>query len=130
MQSELDAFNASNENVETFIALVRRYTNFEELTPAVLNEFVDKVIVHEPVWSEATETQKRKGIRSQQVEVYLKYIGNFDVPDTRTPEQIEADRIAEEKLAARRTYFRGKTREFVAKKRAAIVAGKAESAVS
>ena len=124
MQTELDAFSADNENTDKFLQLVRRYTNFEELTPAVLNEFIDKVIVHEGEWSEGNtgERGRPRGARSQRVDVYLKYIGCFDVPDTRTPEQIEADRIAYKKLEANRAYHREKTRKFNEKKRAAEAA--------
>jgi len=106
MQSEIDAFNEDNQKADKFVSLVRKYTRFEELTTPMINEFVEKVVVHEAVWSEQTETQKRKGTRSQTVDVYLKYIGCFSTPDTRTEEEIEAERIAEEKLERRRTYNR------------------------
>ena len=61
------------------------------------------------------------------MEVFLKYIGSFDVPDTRTPEQVEADRIAEEKLEARRAYHRNKTRQWVERKSAAKAVDKKEN---
>ena len=114
LQAEIDAFSEDNQRADNFISLVRRYTRFEELTTPMINEFIDKVIVHEAEWSEATATQRRKGTRRQQVDVYLKYIGTFDVPDTRSPEEIEAQRIAEEKLEKRRTY----NREYQRRKRA------------
>ena len=119
LQSELEAFNSDSVRADKFIELVRRYTRFEELTPIILNEFVEKVVVHEGEWSEGCGANGRpRGSRSQQVDVYLKYIGRFDVPDTRTAAQIEADRIAEEKLDARRAYHREKTRQYLARKRA------------
>jgi hypothetical protein len=85
------------------------------------------VIVHEGEWSDGNtgEGGRPRGRRTQQVEVYLKYIGNFDEPDMRTPEQIEADLIAEEKLEARRAYHREKTRKYKERKRAAEVAEQA-----
>jgi len=110
LQTEIDAFNEDNERADKFVSLVRRYTRFEELTAPIINEFIDKVIVHEAEWSEQTETQRRKGTRFQQVDVYLKYIGNFDAPDTRTAEEVEAERIAEEKLEKRRKYNRERMR--------------------
>ena len=98
MQAELDAFNEDTANVEKFIELVNRYTDFTELTPAILHEFVDKIIVHEGEWSEGIypESGRPKGKRSQKIEVYLKYIGSFNVPDERTPEEIEAEQVAKE----------------------------------
>ena len=114
LQAEMDTFNEEKSNADNFVNLVRRYTRFKELTPAMINEFIARVDVHESVWSESTPTQKRKGVRFQQVDVFLKYIGNFNAPDIRTPEQVEADRIAEEKLEHRRNY----NREYQRRKRA------------
>jgi hypothetical protein len=106
LQTEVDAFNEDKDKADNFIALVRKYTHFEELTTPLLHEFVDKVVIHEGTWSEATETQKRKGTRSQQVDVYLKYVGCFIVPDDRTPEEIEAEQKEEDRLERLRSYKR------------------------
>jgi hypothetical protein len=110
LQAELDTFNTDSERADKFIAIVRKYTRFEELTARMILEFVDKVIVHESVWSEQTETERRKGTRSQRIDVYLKYIGDFNSPDTRTPEEIEAEQIAEEKLERKRAQKRDSER--------------------
>ena len=76
LQAELDIFNTDTANVDKFVELVKRYTDFSELTPAMLHEFIDKVIVHEAEWSEGfnPETGHGLGTRSQKIEVYLKYI--------------------------------------------------------
>ncbi|MCL1883448.1 MAG: recombinase family protein [Defluviitaleaceae bacterium] len=122
-QSELDEFNIENDKTDKFLALVRKYTRLEKLTNAMLNEFVDKIIVHEGVWSEGKHPNGRpKGIRSQRVDVYLKYIGKFDVPDMRTAEEIEAERIAAEKLEKKRKAGRETARRAAAKKRATNIA--------
>ena len=103
LQAELDDLTAENDNTEKFLSLIRKYTHFEELTSAMLNEFIDKIVVYEGEWSEGKHANGRpKGIRSQRVDVHLKYIGNFDVPDLRTAEEIEAERIAFEKLEKKR----------------------------
>ena len=34
-------------NAENFLALVKKYTDFSELTPAMINEFVEKILVHQ-----------------------------------------------------------------------------------
>jgi hypothetical protein len=118
LQAELDEYINDGERADRFIEIVRRYTEFEELTPCILNEFVEKVIVSEGEWSEGVgENGRHRGSRSQKVDVYLKYIGNFDAPDLRTPEQIETERLAEEKLARTRAYHREKTRQSSERKR-------------
>jgi len=119
LQAELDAFNDDSTRADKFVEIVRRYTSFEELTTPMLYEFVDKVIVYEGEWSDGNtgEGNRPRGSRTQRVDVYLKYIGSFDAPDMRTPEQIEVDRIAEEKLEANRAYHREKTRQWAERKR-------------
>jgi DNA invertase Pin-like site-specific DNA recombinase len=110
LQAELNAFNEDNERADRFIAIVQKFTRIEELSAQIINEFVDKIVVYESVWSEQTETERRKGTRHQEIDVYLKYIGNFNTPDLRTLEEIEAERIAEEKLERKRTQKRDSER--------------------
>jgi DNA invertase Pin-like site-specific DNA recombinase len=119
LKAEIDAFKTDSERADNFIALVRRYTRFEELTNAMINEFVEKIVIHESVWSEQTETERRKGTRSQQIDIYLKYIGCYSTPDTRPQEEIEAERIAEEKLQRKRAQKRESERRRREKKRTA-----------
>ena len=51
---------------------MERYTDFTELTASMLHEFVEKVIVH--------EADKSSGKREQRVDIYLNFIGRFEVP--------------------------------------------------
>ena len=101
LRSELDSFEQDNLRAGNFIELVRRYTEFGELTPQMLNEFVDKVLVH--------EADKSSGERRQLVEIHLNYIGRFMIPgDEPIPltaeeqaaekERLETKRIKNEKL--------------------------------
>lgn len=123
LKSEIEEFNTDNDKANKFLELVRKYTQFEELTTAMINEFVDKIIVYEGEWSEGynKDNGRPMGTRSQKVDVYLKYIGKFEVPDMRTAEEIEAERIAAEKLEQKRKYGR----EYARKKQAEKVAAKA-----
>ncbi len=132
LQSELDVWSADSVRADKFIEIVRRYTSFEELTPAMLNEYIDKVVVHEGQWSEGNtgEGGRPRGSRTQQVDVYLKYIGKFDVPELRSAEEIEAERIAEEKREAKRAYHREKTRQWKERKDAAAAAKPAKEATT
>jgi len=120
LQSELNGFNSEIDRTDKFLALIRKYTHFEELTSAMINEFVDKIIVHECQWSEGfAENGRPLGTRAQQVDVYLKYIGKVDIPDMRSQEEIEAERIAAEKLEKKRKHGREYMRKRTAEKRAA-----------
>lgn len=81
----------------------------------MISEFIDKIVVHEGEWSE--DGGRYKGTRTQRVDVYLRYIGKFDAPDVRTPEEIEAERIAFEKAERRRRQNRESSRRYEAKRK-------------
>jgi DNA invertase Pin-like site-specific DNA recombinase len=72
LKAELAQFEADTFRADSFLELTKRYTDFSELTPAMLHEFVEKVVVH--------EGDKSSGRRIQQVDIYLNYIGQFDLP--------------------------------------------------
>ena len=79
-ESALDSFEQDTANVERFLALAKKYTDFSELTTPMINEFIEKIIVHAP--------EKVDGDRTQQVDIYLKFIGRFDLPAPElTPEE-------------------------------------------
>ena len=46
-QEQLDNWNADRVRMAEFIDLAKRYTDFSELTTPMLNEFIEKIIVHE-----------------------------------------------------------------------------------
>ena len=79
-ESALDSFEQDTANVERFLALAKKYTDFSELTTPMINEFIEKIIVHAP--------EKVDGDRTQEVEIYLKFIGRFNLPAPElTPEE-------------------------------------------
>ena len=73
LRTELDAFDTDSVRGDKFMELTRRYTDFTELTPAMLHEFIEKVVVY--------EADKSSGVREQRIDIYLNYIGQFDVPE-------------------------------------------------
>ena len=82
-----------NERSRKFIALVERYTGFEEISTTMLNEFIDKVVIHE-------RTLKGCKTSPQKIEIHFNYIGNIESDMPQEPmmeEQIEEYRRLEEK---------------------------------
>jgi len=95
MKTELEAFEQDGQNADRFLALVKRYTAFDELTTPMINEFVEKIIVH--------EADKSSGERRQQIDVYLNFIGDFTVPgDEPKPLTAEEEAAEEKRLAKKR----------------------------
>ncbi|GHV12721.1 recombinase [Clostridia bacterium] len=118
-RTEIEDYEADSLKADGFIELVRRYTNFDELTTQMLNEFVDKIYIH--------EADKSSGKRVQQVDIHLTFIGHFIAPKEEiplTPEQIEAERKEDERRANRREI----TRRYREKKKAKIAAEAAATA--
>ena len=54
--------------------VVRRHTSFEELTPTLLREFVEKIVVHECSYDE-------NKTRRQDIEIYYSFVGKVDLPE-------------------------------------------------
>lgn len=79
-ERQISVFEEETAHAEGVLELARKYTDFSELTTSMINEFVDKIIVHAP--------EKVDGDRVQEVEIYLKFIGRFDLPAPElTPEE-------------------------------------------
>lgn len=90
-ETALEAFHNDTDRANEFLALAKKYTDFSVLTNAMVYEFVDKILVHEP--------KKIDGERIQEIEIYLKYIGKFDMPrPDPTPEEL----VLQEKKKAQR----------------------------
>ena len=88
------------------MALARKYTDFTELTTPMIFEFVDKIIVH--------KADRSTGERTQEVEIFLKFIGKFDVP---MPEPTPEELAEEEKRLMRKAKQREWTRRYREKKK-------------
>ena len=81
-QTEIEGYELDSDKVSQFMELAKKYTDFSVLTVPMINEFIDKIIVHAP--------DKSSGVRVQEVEIFLNFIGNFELPIPEpTPEELE-----------------------------------------
>ena len=74
LQGELAKAQEATVNAEKFMNIVRKYTSFEELTPTLLREFIEKIIVHECSYDENKN-------RRQEIEIYYSFVGKVDLPE-------------------------------------------------
>ena len=79
LREELSKAQEATENAEKFMNVVRRHTTIEELTPTLLREFVEKIVVHESV---ALDGKRRGKLRRQEIEIYYSFVGKVELPDT------------------------------------------------
>ena len=101
LKNELISYEEDSNRVDKFIELVHKYTDFAELTTPMLHEFVEKIVVH--------EADKSPGVRMQQIDIYLKYVGKLDAPMKEvTPEEFKEEEKKRKKRAWNRNYMRRK----------------------
>ena len=83
------SYDDGKDGAKQFLELMGRYKSFEEITPTMLNECIEKIIVHERDRKGSVET-------TQKVEVYFNFIGQFELPSVPlTAEEIEVLRKKE-----------------------------------
>lgn len=104
-QRALEAFRTDTDRADQFLALAKKYTDFTELTTPMIFEFVDKILVHAP--------EKINGERTMEIDIYLKFIGKFDIPlPEPTPEELaEMEAQRKKRAANREKYYRKKERQ-------------------
>ena len=78
LQEEFSKVQEATENAEKFMKVVRKHTSFEELTPTLLREFVEKIVIHESV---ALDGKRRGKLRRQEIEIYYSFVGKVELPD-------------------------------------------------
>lgn len=72
LKAQIDSVNEDSAKADKFIAVVRRYTDFTELTTPMLNEFIEKVVVHEATGGRTD--------RKQKIDVYFNFVGQVELP--------------------------------------------------
>lgn len=117
-RAELDKVQSDTDRVEQFLALAQKYTDFSELTTPMINEFIDKILVHAP--------DRSSGERVQEVEIFLKFIGKFGVPMPEpTPEEL-AEQELQRTLRMKKREYRQRYESKQKAKRAAEIAAAAK----
>lgn len=121
LETATERISTKAVQIDKFVRLVKKYRDFEELTTPILNDFIEKVVIHE---AEGGRTKDR----TQQVDIYFNFIGNFVLPlseDEVEALQSEEARRAEE-IAERKRKSSKKSTQKRNQKRAEIKA-KAEA---
>lgn len=67
LKQQLEDMESTSVNVSGFLKAAQRYTDFDELTPSMLHDLIEKIIVH--------EGDKSSGHREQRIEIYYTFIG-------------------------------------------------------
>ena len=101
----MSAFAEDTDRAKQFLELAKKYTDFSELTTPMINEFIEKIIVHAP--------ERIDGERVQEVEIHLRFIGQFELPAPElTEEEIKRQEfLKKERIRSRERYQKLKSGE-------------------
>ena len=106
LEKAVTGYEQSQKSAEKFIALIDKYENFDALANTMLNEFVEKILVHE---------RARKGSQdtTQEIEIYFNFLGRYIPPSLQpvpltSEEQEELQKKEERKDRLHQNYLKRK----------------------
>ena len=106
LEKTVSGYEQSRKSAEKFIALIDKYQDFDTVTVTMLNEFVEKILVHE---------RDRKGSidTTQEVEIHFNFVGRYIPPsfqevELTLEEQEELRKKEERKDRLHQNYLRRK----------------------
>lgn len=76
LRKQLDEYQNAADSTERFIKVIQQYTTVEKLDAAILNELIDKIVVHH-------KEQADDGKVYQQIEIFYRFVGKLDLSDSR-----------------------------------------------
>ena len=94
LEKSVKGYDQGKRSAEKFIAMIDKYQDFDTMTTTMLNEFVEKILVHE-------RDQKGRQDTGQEVEIYFNFVGKYIPPTLKaaepTQEELEVLRQKEER---------------------------------
>lgn len=101
-REQLTQYDEDTDRTEEFLAFVHKYTDITELTPVIINEFVDKILVH--------KAEKIDGERVMEIEIYLNFIGKVELPAQELTEEELAEIKEKQRLRERNAMYQRRRR--------------------
>lgn len=101
-REQLTQYDEDTDRTEEFLALAHKYTDITELTPVIINEFVDKILVH--------KAEKIDGERVMEIEIYLNFIGKVELPAQELTEEELAEIKEKQRLRERNAMYQRRRR--------------------
>ena len=101
-REQLTQYDEDTDRTEEFLSLVHKYTDITELTLVIINEFVDKILVH--------KAEKIDGERVMEIEIYLNFIGKVELPAQELTEEELAEIKEKQRLRERNAMYQRRRR--------------------
>ena len=91
LSKEIENTEKKDNDITQFISNVKKYTEIDELTPEILNELIEKIIIH--------QTEKINGKKVQEIDIYYKGIGIISFPVSINDIEVTIEKILNKKTA-------------------------------
>ena len=95
LKIKIEQLSNEIENKDTditqFISNVKKYTEIDKLTPEILNELIEKIIIH--------QTQKINGKKVQEIDIYYRGVGIISFPVSIDDIEVTIQKILNKKTA-------------------------------
>ena len=91
LSKEIDNTEKKETNLTQFISNVKKYTEITELTPEILNELIEKIIIH--------QTEKINGKKVQEIDIYYRGVGIISFPVSIDDIEVTMEKILNKKTA-------------------------------
>ena len=91
LSNEIENKEKKETDLTQFISNVKKYTEIDKLTPEILNELIEKIVIH--------QTQKINGKKVQEIDIYYRGVGIISFPVSRDNIEITIEKILNKKTA-------------------------------
>ena len=93
IRDSIAEYEKNTVRTDKFMEVVRKYQDCGEITTPMLNEFIEKIVVHE-----ADKSGGRLN-RKQKVDIYFNFVGQIDLSEPITQEESAGKPTGEEKVS-------------------------------
>lgn len=95
LRDEIEAQDDKMSNVLAFVEKVKRYTEIKELTPAIVNEFIDYIM--------ASKKQVIDGKTVYPIDLYYNGVGIITAPSAEEYEKMFQERLKQKRTKEQKT---------------------------
>lgn len=92
LPKEIDNKEKKEADLTQFISNVKKYTEITELTPEILNELIEKIIIH--------QTEKINGKKVQEIDIYYRGVGIISFPVSFDNMKMAIEKMLNERITA------------------------------
>ena len=92
MSKEIENTEKKTTDLSQFISNVKKYTEITELTPEILNELIEKIVIH--------QTEKINGKKVQEIDIYYRGVGIISFPVSFDDMKTAIERMLNKRISA------------------------------